>query len=63
MNNEEARNLAESHWEYTGKVIALTKGIDIDDIESLELMKFLYVEAMIHGVKHERDFNKPVEKV
>ena len=39
---------AEKHWEYTEKVI----------LKMLELTHLLYVEAMIHGVKHEDNNEK-----
>jgi len=39
---EEARELAEKHWKYTEQII----------LHQLELTHYLYVEAMIHGIKH-----------
>ena len=39
INKEEA----EKHWEYSEKIILLM----------LELAHVLYVEAMVHGAKHE----------
>ncbi len=42
MTLEEAKKLAESHWEYTQQII----------LNQLELSHKLYVAAMIHGIKH-----------
>lgn len=42
---DKARGLAEAHWKYTEKIILLM----------LELMKFAYIEAMVHGLKHNKD--------
>jgi len=42
MKEEEARKLAEAHWKYTEKIILLM----------LELTKYSYIEAMVHGFKH-----------
>ncbi len=36
------RELAEKHWEYTEKVL----------LKRLELTHQLYVDAMVHGIKH-----------
>jgi len=36
------RELAEAHWKYTKKIID----------KMLELVEVAYVEAMIHGLKH-----------
>ena len=41
---DKARELAEAHWKYTEKIILLM----------LELVKFAYIEAMIHGNKHDK---------
>ena len=38
MNREEI----EKHWEYTEQII----------MKLIELMHYLYVEAMVHGEKH-----------
>ncbi len=46
MTKEEARTLAEEHWEYTKKVSVLS-GTDTTEREH-----FFYVEAMIHGIRH-----------
>lgn len=40
---------AEEHWKYTEGIIR--RCIELDN-ETLELMKYLYVQAMIHGHKH-----------
>jgi hypothetical protein len=39
------REEAEKHWEYTYKVIQLV----------LQLCHLLYVEAMLHGAKHQKE--------
>lgn len=38
------REQAEEHWEYTKQIILFM----------LELTHYLYVEAMLHGVKHQK---------
>lgn len=60
MNNEEARKLAEAHWGYNQiglkKALMLNENYseeEIDDI--LDLIGYYYIEAMVHGVKHERE--------
>lgn len=40
---------AEKHWEYTAQLLKLAGH------EPTELEHFLYVEAMIHGAKHEKE--------
>jgi hypothetical protein len=52
MNREEA----EKHWEYTAKIIELSGHVPS------ELEHFLYVEAMLHGAKHERERIAEMEK-
>lgn len=44
------RQLAEKHWEYTEAILVLG-----DADMSLALIKYLYVEAMIHGYKHAKE--------
>ena len=39
------REAAEKHWEYTEGLILLM----------LEMMHYLYVEAMVHGAKHNEE--------
>ena len=54
MNLEEVRRLAEDHWKYTSELIVHVLriyNIKMDE-ELLEILRFLYVEAMIHGYKH-----------
>jgi hypothetical protein len=43
------RDNAEKHWEYTEQIIRLQFEAQ------LKLTHFLYVEAMVHGAKHEKD--------
>jgi len=45
MEDDYARKLAEAHWKYTEQII----------LKMLEMAKFLYIEAMIHGCKHSKD--------
>ncbi len=42
MIEEEARKVAEAHWNYTQQII----------LNQLELMERLYIEAMVHGWGH-----------
>lgn len=42
------RETAEQHWEYTNKIIQ----------EMLKVMHITYVEAMLHGAKHEKEDKK-----
>jgi hypothetical protein len=46
-----ARELAEAHWDYTGKVILKANPA----ITQYELIKYLYVQAFIHGWKHKEE--------
>ena len=41
------REIAEKHWLYTAEIMKLSGH------EPTELEHFLYVEAMLHGAKHE----------
>ena len=45
------KKTAKAHWEYTKGVIERSATIPITE-EKLELMEYLYVEAMLHGYKH-----------
>lgn len=45
MTEEEARKLAEAHWEYTEHIIR----------ELVSLAHYLYVEALVHGIKHGKE--------
>ena len=42
------KELAEAHWAYTEQII----------LKMLEIAKFLYIEAMLHGIKHGREDKK-----
>jgi len=57
--SEEARirRLAEDHWKYTEEVARqMLKLYNASPNEVvLELCKFFYIEAMIHGIKHGRE--------
>lgn len=50
INN--SRDLARSHWIYTGQVLELTQAIPEN---LMSLVKYLYIEAMVHGYKHAVD--------
>jgi hypothetical protein len=43
-----SRERAEKHWEYTLKIIQFM----------LQLCHILYVEAMVHGAKHQKEDDK-----
>lgn len=47
---ENFRESAEKHWEYTRQLIEKTN--PDQDTYDIELLHFLYVEAMNHGYKH-----------
>ncbi len=42
---EEVRAEAEAHWDYTEKII----------LDMLRLVRTVYVEVFIHGVRHGRE--------
>lgn len=42
------RDNAEKHWQYTAKLLRLAGH------EPTELEHYLYIEAMLHGAKHEK---------
>ena len=56
------RQIAEEHWEYTVGIIERTPVAvthipctdnDLTDFQKwIPLMKYLYIEGMIHGIKH-----------
>lgn len=56
-----SEKLALEHWKYTEetikKVLKLLFGITPDDdlLETLELCKYFYVQAMVHGIKHGKE--------
>ena len=49
-NNKDFRGEAEKHWEYTRQLIKKTN--PKQNSYDIELIHFLYVEAMVHGFKH-----------
>ncbi len=51
-NQDSSRELAESHWTYTGQVLELSKAIPAS---LMPLVEYLYVEAMLHGYKHAKE--------
>lgn len=55
MTENDFREEAEQHWKFAEQfIIKLSKWKNAPKIEDglLELIQFLYVEAMIHGYKH-----------
>lgn len=50
MNDLEAREKAINHWQF---IEGLEKGRYSDDV--LTKMKYLYINAFVHGAKHERE--------
>lgn len=42
------KELAEAHWAYTETIILMMLGV----------AKFLYIEAMLHGIKHGKEDGK-----
>lgn len=49
MTTEEARKLAEAHWHFVEQLL----------LQELEQKHYLYVEAMVHGIKHGQTDIKP----
>ena len=47
----EVRKLANDHFEYISKVLA----IHGESKETIDKIKFHYIEAMVHGYKHALD--------
>lgn len=61
--SENFRKEAEDHWGYTENLmlkIAKLYGEKLTD-DMLELIKYMYVEAMIHGYKHASNRNKEMQ--
>lgn len=52
MIEQEARKLAEAHWEWF-EPIALLMIPKLNPDEQLYLTKYLYITAMVHGIRHE----------
>jgi len=54
QENNRLRKLAEDHWKYTEEVVRkILKIYNASPNENiLEVIKFFYIEAMIHGIKH-----------
>ncbi len=44
MTEEEARELAKEHWEWLESIL----------VQQLEIQHKLFVDAFVHGAKHER---------
>lgn len=50
------REKAEDHWEF---IAGLLKSETGDGLTSLGTVKYLFIEAMIHGYKHREQEEKP----
>lgn len=48
------REQAEDHWDFIEGLLKRENEID-DSMIGLETVHYLYVEAMLHGAKHERE--------
>ena len=48
MTNQQARKLAEEHWEWLQSVLQVQR----------EMEKRLFIDAFVHGVKHGRKGRK-----
>ena len=51
------REQAEAHWKYTEDLLIAVGH------EPTELEHFLYVEAMLHGAKHEKNDESNLDKI
>ena len=49
---KDIRQLAEDHWKFIEHLLMLEND---DGIVGIETVHYLYVEAMVHGAKHERE--------
>lgn len=52
MSKEEIKELAEHHWRFIEGLLVCLKG---KSKEEIDLMKYLYIQAFIHGFKHGQD--------
>ena len=56
------RELAEKHWIFIEKLLKTYRGdkdaVEILESVSLETCHMLYVEALIHGIKHGKELGK-----
>jgi len=55
MTDEEARELAEKHWEYSKRLIDM--GVykpDKEPIIPMSDIRWLCIEHFVHGAKHQR---------
>ena len=46
MDNKEAKELAESHWEFVGGLLKRA------GIGESGLLEYLFITALMHGIKH-----------
>jgi len=54
LGEKSDKQLAEEHWKYTEGIIKL---IYHGPKLNLKIFKYLYIQAMIHGIKHGREEN------
>ena len=52
MTDAEARELAKEHWEFLSPLV---NAIEENNLGWIPLVKHLYIESMVHGVRHERE--------
>jgi hypothetical protein len=46
------RIIAEEHWNYTEGLLSRATKLSY---ETVNIMKYLYIEAMVHGYKHAKE--------
>ena len=51
MSKEEIRQLAGDHWQYTE---GLLKALHLDE-ETILGLRYVYIQAFIHGFKHGKE--------
>lgn len=52
MTNEEATELATSHWEWLEPLLKPHYSEEV-----MATMKYLFTTSMVHGIKHEREMH------
>ena len=43
---------AREHWEFIGKIFEILPHLNLSKTEYIDLYKYLYTTAMVHGFKH-----------
>jgi len=61
MNDEGIRVLAEAHWRYTKGILEIALPDPVPKEVAINLSSYFYVEAWLHGVKHDREEPKDVK--